>query len=132
MTNISKIKIINIKQVNARGLINIAEKKKHINFNIKRIYYLHNLKVKQRRGFHAHKNLEQLFICIQGSFRFIFFDGYKKKEIFLKESTKAIYVPKLIWREFFSLKKKSILLVICNDVYNKKDYIFNKEVLKKG
>ena len=110
----------------------MRKKKKHINFNIKRIYYLHNLKVKQRRGFHAHKNLEQLFICIQGSFRFIFFDGNKKKEIFLKESNKAIYVPKLIWREFFSLKKKSILLVICNDVYNKKDYIFNKEVLKKA
>jgi dTDP-4-dehydrorhamnose 3,5-epimerase-like enzyme len=128
---INKIKIINIKQINARGIINVVEKNKHINFNIKRIYYLHNLKLKETRGLHAHKKLEQLFVCIQGSFKFIFFDGYKKREIFLRESKKAIYVPNLIWREFFSLQKKSILLVVCNDVYKKNDYIFNKELLKK-
>lgn len=127
MSNISKIKYINIQRINKHGFINVAEVNKHITFKIKRIYFINNLgNSKKTRGFHAHKKLEQFFICIKGSFEFKFYDGVKIRKLILQSNNKkALYVPNLIWREFFQLKKNSILLVICNDYYKKEDYIYD-------
>ena len=51
------------------GTLSVAENNRNIPFNIKRVYYIYNLNnLKAIRGKHAHKELEQVIFCINGSF----------------------------------------------------------------
>jgi len=49
-----------------RGELNFFENNEIKNFEIKRIYYIYNNTNNSQRGFHAHKNLKQLAICLKG------------------------------------------------------------------
>ena len=42
-----------------------------IPFNIKRVYYIYGVEEKVRRGFHSHKKLEQVLICVNGSVKIL-------------------------------------------------------------
>ena len=58
--------------------------KKNITFDIKRIYYLHGLsKFTKERGFHAHKELKQFLICLNGSLEIYLDDANKNETIIL-------------------------------------------------
>ena len=50
-----------------RGMLVALEEFNDIPFEIKRVYYMYDTKEGVYRGFHAHKNLEQILICIHGS-----------------------------------------------------------------
>ncbi|EGO4241682.1 WxcM-like domain-containing protein, partial [Escherichia coli] len=66
-----------------RGSLVSLEQNKNIPFEIKRIYYIFGTKDGVSRGFHAHKELRQLAICVRGSCRFVMDDGKNKEEIIL-------------------------------------------------
>ena len=66
-----------------RGLLVALESNMSVPFDIKRIYYLTDLKKSEPRGFHAHKNLKQLAVCLHGSCRFILDDGKTREEFVL-------------------------------------------------
>lgn len=66
-----------------RGSLISLEQNKNIPFEIKRIYYIFGTKENVSRGFHAHKNLEQVAICLSGSCRFILDNGKRRKKSLL-------------------------------------------------
>ena len=47
-----------------KGNLIALEENKNIPFSIKRVYYIFNTNSNVRRGFHAHKNLKQVFESI--------------------------------------------------------------------
>ena len=49
------------------GELGVFEFAKDFDFNAKRIFFYATLSG-QGRGFHAHKNLKQLVVCLKGSF----------------------------------------------------------------
>ena len=60
---ISDCKIINLPVINdARGNLSFIESDRHIDFQIKRVYYLFDVPGGSERGGHAHKNLKQFII----------------------------------------------------------------------
>ena len=50
-----------------RGHLISLEEFNDIPFEIKRVYYMYDTKPGVRRGFHAHKTLEQILVCIHGN-----------------------------------------------------------------
>ena len=50
-----------------RGMLVALEENKEIPFQIKRVYYMYNTGENVRRGYHAHKKLEQILICVHGA-----------------------------------------------------------------
>lgn len=50
-----------------RGMLVALEVGKEIPFEVKRVYYMYDTLPGVRRGFHAHKCLEQILVCIHGS-----------------------------------------------------------------
>lgn len=48
-----------------RGSLVSLEQNKNIPFEVKRIYYIFGTKEGVSRGFHAHKNLQQVAICVK-------------------------------------------------------------------
>ena len=49
-----------------RGSLVALEAKRNVPFDIKRVYYIFGTQKGIARGFHAHKKLKQVLICVSG------------------------------------------------------------------
>lgn len=106
-----------------RGGLMAIENNKEIPFEIKRVYYLCDTTVGVRRGFHAHRTLQQVAICVHGSCEFLMDDGYNVEIIKLDNSHTGLILPPYVWHEMFNFSPDCVLLVLANDIYDESDYI---------
>ena len=107
----------------SRGLLTALEELKDIPFQIKRVYYMHDMPQDTVRGSHAHKTLQQVLICIRGSCRVRLDDGRERGEITLDGSGEGLYIPGTIWREVYDFSRDAVLLVLASELYDASDYI---------
>lgn len=105
-----------------RGNLTFIEGRNHINFDIKRVYYLYDVPGGAERGGHAHKDLHQLIIAMSGSFDVILDDGKDKKRIHLNRSYSGLYVCPMIWRELDNFSSGSVCMVLASNRYDEADY----------
>ena len=85
----------------SRGMLVALEECRDIPFEIKRVYYLYDTEEGVRRGFHAHKSLEQILVCIHGSCKILLDNGYEKKAVSLEKPYEGLYIANDIWREMY-------------------------------
>lgn len=104
------------------GFLLPVEQNCDVPFTIKRIYYLYDVPLNIRRGYHAHKKLEQVLICLKGKVKIQVYDGNVEKVIVLDKPTKGLYIGPFVWREMFDFED-AVLLVIASDFYSESDYI---------
>jgi dTDP-4-dehydrorhamnose 3,5-epimerase-like enzyme len=108
-----------------RGSLVSLEELNNIPFTMKRVYYLYGLQKESSRGFHAHKELKQIIVCIKGSCNVVLDNGEKKQLFHLDKPNKGLFVDKMIWREMHDFSDDCILMVIASDYYDENDYIRN-------
>ncbi|MDY3306090.1 MAG: FdtA/QdtA family cupin domain-containing protein [Psychrobacter sanguinis] len=108
-----------------RGSLVALEAEKSVPFVIKRVYYIFGTKAGVSRGFHAHKKLQQVAICITGSCRMILDDGQQRSEVLLNSPNKGLVIGDLVWREMHDFSKDCVLLVLASEHYDESDYIRN-------
>lgn len=106
-----------------RGQLVALEEQKDIPFEIKRVYYMYDTKEGVRRGYHAHKSLEQILICIHGSCKILMDNGEEKKVVSLEKPYEGLYINNNIWREMFDFSPDAVLMVLASDYYKEEDYI---------
>lgn len=106
-----------------RGMLVALEEFNDIPFRIKRVYYMYDTKDNVIRGKHAHKNLEQILVCIHGSCKVSLDNGREKKVVHLEKPYEGLYVANNIWREMFDFSLDAVLLVFASEIYDEKDYI---------
>lgn len=106
-----------------RGQLVALEELKDIPFKIKRVYYMYDTGAGVRRGFHAHKSLEQILICIHGSCKILMDNGEEKKIVPLEKPYEGLYISNNIWREMFDFSPDAVLMVLASDYYREEDYI---------
>lgn len=99
-------------------------------FTPKRLFYVKNVPIGTERGNHAHKNTEQLLVCVQGKIKIITHNGYTRHENVM-EPNDAVLVKKMIWDSQIFLTEDSILLVLASTIYDEKDYITDFTEFKK-
>ena len=131
LSTIKKVKVIDLSTSKSRGSnLTIFE---HVDkyFTIKRIFSVeYKNKLNSKRGYHAHKNCEQIITCLFGNIKFKVFDGNNFKE-FKIDRNKAIFVPNHIWTETTYLKMNTILICYCSNYYDEKSYIRDYEKFLK-
>lgn len=108
-----------------RGKLAVFESINTVPFEIKRVYYLTDTKADVSRGYHAHKQLEQVAVCVAGKCRMLLDNGSKKEEIWLDSPSKAIRIEPMIWHEMHDFSLDCVLLVLASDHYDESDYIRN-------
>lgn len=119
-------KIINFKtNGDERGSLIAIENNHNVPFDIKRVYYIFGTKEGVRRGFHAHKNLKQLAICVSGNCKFLLDDGNIKDNIELSNPNQGLLIEGLIWREIYDFTPDCVLMVLADEYYDENDYIRN-------
>jgi len=110
------------------GVISVAENSTHIPFAIKRVYYIYNLLNRGAvRGKHAHKELEQVLFCVNGSCKILMDDGNFKQSVVLDKPDTGIYLGVRLWHTMQDFSENCILLVLASDVYKESDYIRDYE-----
>ncbi|MFZ2726474.1 MAG: FdtA/QdtA family cupin domain-containing protein [Methylococcaceae bacterium] len=115
-----------------RGALIAIEENRNIPFSIKRVYYIFDTKEGVRRGFHAHKNLKQIAICLAGSCKFLLDNGSKKEHVFLNSSNQGLFIEGLIWREIYDFTPDCVLVVLASEYYDESDYIRNYDDFLKA
>ncbi|GAB4223634.1 MAG: FdtA/QdtA family cupin domain-containing protein [Francisella sp.] len=110
-----------------RGSLISLEQNKNIPFDIKRVYYIFGTKINVKRGFHAHKNLKQVYICVSGSCKVLFDNGIRKKDILLDSPDTGLLITGLEWREIYDFSPDCVLIVLASDYYDENDYIRDYE-----
>ena len=106
-----------------RGSLVSLEQFQNIPFEIKRVYYIYGNEDNLARGFHAHKDLQQLLICVSGSCKVILDNAKEKYEYQLNRPNQGLFVDKFIWREMHDFSKDCVLLVLASNYYDPNDYI---------
>ncbi|MBE5943312.1 MAG: WxcM-like domain-containing protein [Lachnospiraceae bacterium] len=114
-----------------RGQLVALEEFKDIPFEIKRVYYIYDTLEGVRRGFHAHKNLEQILICIHGSCKVMLDNGKEKKIVPLEKPYEGLYIANNMWREMYDFSPDAVLLVLASEIYDESDYIRNYDEFLK-
>lgn len=120
-----------------RGNLVALEEGIDIPFPVKRVYYMYDTGEGVRRGYHAHKNLEQILVCVHGSCKVLLDNGTEKEIIPLEDPSEGLYISNDIWREMFDFSPDAVLLVLASELYDERDYIrsyddFLEMVQQKG
>lgn len=108
-----------------RGQLIALEEQRDIPFEIKRVYYMYDTGEGVRRGFHAHKSLQQILICIHGTCKILLDNGEEKKVVYLEKPYEGLYIANNMWREMFDFSPDAVLMVLASDYYTEEDYIRN-------
>ncbi len=116
-------KIILPEHENSQGELIAIEELKDIPFRIRRVYYMYGMGTEATRGFHAHKNLQQILICVVGSCKIRLDDGNESKVILLDKPNEGLYMSGTVWREMTEFSPGTVLLVLASEPYNEPDYI---------
>ena len=108
-----------------RGSLVALEDGETVPFAIQRVYYIFGTKLGVARGFHAHRALEQVAVCVTGSCRMVLDDGCQREEAWLDSPTKGLYIGNMVWREMHDFSPDCVLLVLASKHYDEKDYLRN-------
>ena len=106
-----------------RGQLVALEEFKDIPFEIKRVYYMYDTAQGVHRGFHAHRNLKQILICIHGTCKILLDNGAEKKIVPLEKPYEGLYVASSMWREMYDFSEDAVLMVLASEYYDETDYI---------
>jgi dTDP-4-dehydrorhamnose 3,5-epimerase-like enzyme len=106
------------------GNLFIAEACRQIPFEIKRVYFINNLANSRAvRGRHAHRRLEQVLICVSGSFVLHLDDGRSTQRIRLNDAACGIRVGPMLWHTMSSFSYDCVILVLASAWFEESDYI---------
>lgn len=106
-----------------RGQLAVAELGSVLPFPVRRVYWIHGTKPGISRGFHAHKGLRQVFVCLAGSVRMMFTDGERREEFAFGAFEDALVVGPGLWRVMSAFSPDCVLMVLADREYDEGDYI---------
>lgn len=119
-----------------RGQLVAIEAMKDLPFEVKRVYYIYDTLPGVRRGFHAHRNLQQILLCVSGSCKIHLDNGDDTAEVLLSKPNEGLYIANDMWREMYDFAPGTVLLVLASEYYDEADYIRNYEdfinMIKEG
>jgi dTDP-4-dehydrorhamnose 3,5-epimerase-like enzyme len=107
----------------SRGSLISFEALKNVPFSIKRVYCIYGTNQYQERGRHAHKELEQIIVCLHGSCLFVLDNGSVKETVNLNNPSTGLYIGKNMWREMKDFSKECVLMVLASTYYDEREYI---------
>ncbi|MFN2474857.1 MAG: FdtA/QdtA family cupin domain-containing protein [Chthoniobacterales bacterium] len=113
------------------GDLFIAEGLGAIPFDIKRVYFINALANPNAvRGKHAHRRLEQVIFCVNGSFKLCLDDGEKTQGIQLSAPTYGVRLGPMLWHTMTEFSPDCVIAVVASDHFDAADYIREYELFR--
>lgn len=131
MNRMTIIKLIDFPPLgDDRGSLVALEVHKTVPFDVKRVYYIFGTQTGVSRGFHAHRELQQVAVCVTGKCRMVLDNGQSREEVWLDSPTKGLLIRDLVWREMHDFSSDCVLLVLASEHFDEADYIRSYEDFK--
>jgi dTDP-4-dehydrorhamnose 3,5-epimerase-like enzyme len=120
---LSDCRIIGFPKVNdPRGNLTFIEGGNHLDWDIRRVYYIYDVPGGAARGGHAHRENEELLVAMSGSFDVVLNDGFVQQRFHLNRSHYGLYVPAMTWRNLENFSSGSVCMVLASHRYDEADY----------
>ncbi len=110
------------RMIDPEGSLTFIENGRQIPFDLKRVFYIYDVPTAESRGAHAHKQLQQVIICLSGSFDVLIDDGEQRREVRLHRPWRGLYIPRMIWARIINFDPGSVCLVLASELYSEEDY----------
>jgi dTDP-3-amino-3,4,6-trideoxy-alpha-D-glucose transaminase len=91
-------------------------------FVVKRNYLVTSTGKSIKRGYHAHKKLQQLIICVAGTCKIKLTNSRENLEFTLESPEFGLFIPAGWWREY-ELSENATISVLASEIFEEKDYI---------
>jgi len=111
----------------ARGQLSVVEVGVALPFIVRRAYWIYGTQPGVSRGFHAHKKLRQLCVCVVGSVKVRLFDGQREESVVLDSPASGLLIGPGLWREMHDFSPNCVLMVFADAEYDEADYIRDRE-----
>jgi dTDP-4-dehydrorhamnose 3,5-epimerase-like enzyme len=123
LSDLNHVRTITLpRHARADGEVVVAEAAAQVPFRIERMFAL-AAPVGAKRGHHAHRLCSQFMICVNGAVDVTCEDGSKQKTFILDRRDLALLVPPGLWNTVEFRQNDSVLVVLCDRVYEAHDYI---------
>ena len=127
MNELSDARLIKLPKhtdANGDGVLVVAEAAQQVPFQIHRMFTI-VAPAGAKRGRHAHRLCSQFMLCVSGAIDVVCDDGSDRKSFSLDSGELALFVPPSLWVDIDIRQDHSILVVLCDRVYEEHDYISN-------
>ena len=114
-----------------RGKLISLEGNRNVPFEIKRVYWIYDTLPNEERGFHAHKNMKQIIVAMDGACEFVLDDGNTRESVWLNRPDVGLYIGPGMWREMKHFSYGCKLIVLASKYYDEKEYIRNYDEFLK-
>ena len=108
--------------IDMRGSL-VAGEHHQLPFAPERFFVVYDVPSAEVRGAHAHRECQQLLVCLHGSVNAIVDDGTHRAEYVLDRPDVGLYVPPMIWGTQYKYSQDAVLLVHASHPYDPADYI---------
>ncbi|MEQ8201766.1 MAG: FdtA/QdtA family cupin domain-containing protein [Syntrophomonadaceae bacterium] len=113
-----------------RGSLVAIEERRDIPFPIRRIYYIFGTQPGVVRGLHAHRQLQQVMMCLHGSCQLQLDDGRDQTVVSMKRNDRGVLIDRMVWHQMYDFSPDCVLLVLADDYYDEDDYIRDYQEFK--
>lgn len=101
----------------SRGILTSIEGEIDIPFEIKRVFYMHQITLE--RGGHAHLDTHQLITAVSGSFLMELTDGQNRCEFIMNDPSKGVYIPPMIFINMREHTPDAVGVVLASTHYDR-------------
>jgi hypothetical protein len=115
----------------ARGSVNFLERGKGLDFEPRRLFWLHHVAAGQWRGRHGHRQTQLVLIAASGACRIHLDDGAVKESVALDDPTRALYVAPWVWHELTDFTPGTVIMVLASTPYEEAEYLRDYDAFKR-
>ena len=106
-----------------RGTLSFAEYETHLPWVPVRFFTITEVPQKELRGYHAHKSVKQLLVCVTGKLEVLIDDGNQRESVVLQNSNEGLLLDAMVWSSQSYLVPGTVLLVLCSEKHSPEGYI---------
>ena len=114
-----------------RGRINFLQVGRGLDFEPKRLFWLHHVPPGQWRGRHGHRESQLVLFAAAGGCRVHLDDGVVKETVALDDPARALYIAPWVWHELTDFAPGTTVMIIASSFYDEAEYLRDYEAFRR-
>ncbi len=106
-----------------RGTLTAAEAWTDVPFEIRRVFFIHDVRRGASRAGHAHRLSSQFLVPIAGSFRVEVSDAGNSERYELADARRGLLIPPLVWTHLDNFSTNAVCLVLADTPFDSAEYV---------
>jgi hypothetical protein len=102
-----------------RGCLTSIEGSQTTPFDIKRVFYMHDVSKGSDRGGHAHRDTDQMAVAVHGSVKVMVSNGFEFRTVVLDSPSWGILLPRLTWTRLTDFSEGAVCMVLASTHYDR-------------